>query len=60
MFYTATITTDYTGMQIINTQRKKYGLDKVTEKAVHVKTAQTLGLGTSDPSRILLKESILS
>ena len=51
---------DYTGMQIINAQRKKHNLDMVTQKAIHVKTAQTLGLGTSDPDKILLKESVLS
>ncbi len=51
---------DYTGMQIINAQRKKNDYDMVTKKAVHVKTSHKLGLGTSDPDKILLNEFVLS
>ena len=51
---------DYTCMQIINAQRKKYGEDLISEKAVHVKNAQKLGLGTADPDKILLKEFAIS
>ena len=51
---------DYTGMQIINDRRKQNNLDPVTAMAVHVKTAQTLGLGTCNPANIQIKESILA
>jgi len=51
---------DYTGMQIINAQRKQHDLDMVTEMAIHVRTAQSLGLGTCNPNNILVKESVLS
>jgi len=50
---------DYTGMQIINAKRKQNDLDLVTDMAVHVKSAQTLGLGTCNPGNIQVKESIL-
>ncbi|MCP4665778.1 MAG: DUF362 domain-containing protein [Deltaproteobacteria bacterium] len=50
---------DYTGMQIINAQRKKNDLEPITDMAVHIKTAQDLGLGTCDPKQIQLKESAL-
>ena len=51
---------DYTGMQIINAQRKKNDLDKVDEKAIHVQTSHDMGLGFADPNKILFKESVLS
>ena len=51
---------DYSGMQIINAQRKKKDLDKVDVKAVHVKTSHDMGLGNADPNKIILKEKILS
>ncbi len=51
---------DYTGMQIINKKRKENDLDPVTEKAIHVKTAQSMGLGTDNPEKIVLIESALA
>ncbi len=51
---------DYIGMQMINSQREKNDLDPVTTMAVHLKTAQKLGLGTCNPKKIALKESVLS
>ncbi|MCP4022370.1 MAG: DUF362 domain-containing protein, partial [Desulfobacteraceae bacterium] len=37
---------DYTGMNIINAKRKENSEDPVTARAVHIKTADALGLGT--------------
>lgn len=51
---------DYTGLQIINAQRKKNDYGVATRKAVHVKNSHHLGLGTSDPDNILLNEFVLS
>ncbi len=51
---------DYTCMQILNAQRKKHNEDLILEKAVHVKNAQKLGLGTADHGKILLKKFALS
>lgn len=51
---------DYTGMLMINGQRKKNDLDPVTHMAVHLKTAESLGLGTCNPKKIAYKESVLS
>lgn len=54
------VSLDYTGMQIINAQRKKNDLDNVDEKAIHVQTSHDMGLGFADPNKILFKESVLS
>lgn len=43
---------DRFGMNLINQERRKRGLDEVTGRAKHVHTAATLGLGTDDESRI--------
>ncbi|MCP4577459.1 MAG: DUF362 domain-containing protein [Deltaproteobacteria bacterium] len=51
---------DYTGMLMINGQRKKNDLDPVTAMAVHLKTAEALGLGTCNPKKIAYEESVLS
>lgn len=52
---------DYTGMQIINNQRKLDNLDIVNPAmAVHLKTAQKMGLGTCNPDNIQVKKSIIS
>lgn len=48
---------DFTGLQLINAKRKENGEDPVTDMAVHIKTAQSLGLGTCDPANIILKEA---
>jgi len=57
---TDTVALDFTGMQIINSQRKRNGLDPVTDMAVHIKTAEKMGLGTCTPHRIKFEERILS
>ena len=51
---------DYTGMQMINSEREKNDLNPVTAMAVHLKTAQALNLGTCNPKKIALKEFVLS
>ncbi len=51
---------DYTGMQMINGERQKNDYEPVTGMAVHLKTAQALGLGTCSPNRIALREAVLS
>ncbi len=51
---------DYTGLQIINAQRKKNQYKSVTKEAIHVQSSQNLGLGTADPNKILLDEFVLS
>ncbi len=43
---------DYTGMQIINAKREENSMDSVSDMAVHLWTAQKLGLGVCDPDRI--------
>ncbi len=51
---------DYIGLQIINAQRKKNNYKNISKEAVHVKSSHNLGLGTSDPNKILLNEFVLS
>lgn len=52
---------DYTGMQIINKYLKQNNKTPVTEAmAIHVKTAQKMGLGTCNPDNIQVKKSIIS
>ncbi len=51
---------DFTGMKIINAQRKQHNLEPVTAKAIYLKTAQAMGLGTCNPNDINVKESVLS
>ncbi len=48
---------DYTGMQMINERRKQNNDDPVTSMAVHIETANALGLGTGIPEKIELKEA---
>ena len=43
---------DYTGMTIINQQRRERGESLIAEKARHIHTAASLGLGTDDPQQI--------
>ncbi|HID55846.1 TPA: DUF362 domain-containing protein [Candidatus Poribacteria bacterium] len=43
---------DRFGMDLINRERRKRGLDEVTGRAKHVHTAAILGLGTDDESKI--------
>jgi len=50
---------DYTGMQIINAERKHNDLDPVTKMAIHIQTAQSMGLGTCNPDNIQVIESVL-
>ncbi len=52
MAATDPVALDFTGMQIINKMRKQNNLAPVTNMAVHVKTAQSLGLGTCNPKQI--------
>ncbi|MCP4022369.1 MAG: DUF362 domain-containing protein [Desulfobacteraceae bacterium] len=47
---------DYTGLQIINAKRKENNEDDVTPLAVHLKTAEALGLGTCNPDKIVLNK----
>ena len=57
---TDTVALDFTGTQIINAQRKLNGLDMVTDMAIHIKTAEKMGLGTCTKNRINFEERILS
>lgn len=50
---------DYTGMTLINARRRDKGEDPVTGMAVHIRTAQSEGLGTCNPENIILKEARL-
>lgn len=52
MAATDPVALDFTGMQIINQMRQQNNLEPVTDMAVHVKTAQSLGLGTCNPKQI--------
>ncbi|MCP3876301.1 MAG: DUF362 domain-containing protein [Desulfobacteraceae bacterium] len=51
---------DFTGMQVINSQRKLNKLDPVTKMATHLVNAQNLGLGTCDPNNIQVIDSALT
>ena len=52
---------DYTGMQIINKYLEQNNKTPVTPAmAIHVKTAQKMGLGTCKPDNIQVKKSIIS
>ena len=51
---------DYTGMKIINAQRKLNNLYPITDMAIHLTTSQKSDLGTCNPNNIQLKEAILA
>jgi uncharacterized protein (DUF362 family) len=52
MAATDPVALDFTGMEIIDTMRRQNDLAPVNDLAVHLKTAQSLGLGTCNPKRI--------
>lgn len=43
---------DYTGMTIIDQQRREQNISLTSEKAKYLRTATNLGLGTDDPQKI--------
>lgn len=48
---------DYTGLTLINARRDENGTEPVTDMARHIRTAQSMGLGTCDPEKIILTEA---
>ncbi|MDI6783064.1 MAG: DUF362 domain-containing protein [bacterium] len=55
LFSTDPVAIDYQGWQIIEAQRKEFGLPTLTEQGrppKYIETAAKLGLGTNDPSKM--------
>ncbi len=51
---------DVSGMDIINARRQENGKEPVTNKAVHLQTADRLALGTNNPDQIEVVEKKLA
>ena len=60
MAATDPVALDFTGMQIINKMRRDNNLAPVTDMAIHVRTAQGLGLGTCNPKKIDTVRSVIA
>jgi uncharacterized protein (DUF362 family) len=51
-----TVAIDKFGMNIINQERRRNGLDETTGMAKHIRTAAMMGLGTDDESKIKIEK----
>ncbi len=56
MMSTDTVAMDAVALAMIEKKREEHGFPPIGERARHVATAATLGLGTNDPARIDLRE----
>lgn len=56
MMSTDTVAMDTLALRMIEEKRKEHGFSPIGERARHVATAATLGLGTNDPAQIDLRE----